>query len=258
MTDNITVLRTLNEKGWCKIDHAYDSNFINYAKEKIDLLSPKYEKLQKKGGVWPESQNAFHHICVFNPELVDMVFNDTVCSMLDEHFQGKYILNSFGVTKVVPGGSPYTQKMHRDARDIYSSKDMLNLIVLLDKSTKENGATKMLEASHKDDYRPSEEEFNEKCINISGEAGDLIVFNPYAWHASGTNTSNASRTIITPMVTRPFLKSGLDYVRALGPNYVESCPDKLKQLFGYKARVAANLEEYYVPKELRTYQSDQV
>jgi hypothetical protein len=258
MIDHNIFIETLNEKGWVKIGGVYDQDFVRTAKEKVDALASTYEQLQKKGGVWPDSKNAFHHVCVFHPELVEGVFNDDVWGLLETFFKGKFILNSFGVTRVEPDGHPYTQNMHRDARDIHSSKDMLNLIVLLDKSTKENGATRMLEGSHKDEYRPTDEEFKENYLDIEGEAGDLIIFNPYAWHASGENTSDHTRTIITPMVTRPFIKSGLDYSRALGHDYIQSCDEKMRQLFGYKARVAASLEEFYVPKEHRTFQSDQV
>lgn len=219
---------------------------------------PTYAELQKKGGVYEGSKNTMHHMCVYTPELVDMAFNDDLWKLLEEHFQGKFILNSFGATKLDPNGKTYTQKMHRDARDINSSKDMLNLIILLDKSTPENGATKLLEGSHEKNNKPNGDEFLNNAIDIPGDAGDLIIFNPYAWHATGENISENSRTIITPMVTRPFIKSGLDYVRALGPYYFKSSSEKMKQLFGYNARTAANLGEYYAPKEHRMYKSDQI
>ena len=258
MIDNPKVLETLQKKGWCRITKFYDSEFVRIAKEKIKALKPEYDRLQKKGGVLESAQNTMHHICVYEPDLVDKIFNNKLWDLLIDHFDGKFILNSFGVTILEPNGQTYTQKMHRDARDIHSSKDMLNLIILLDKSTPENGATKLLEGSHEKSFRPNEEDFIKNAIDIPGDEGDLIIFTPYVWHASGTNSTNNSRTIITPMVTRPFIKSGLDYVRALGPNYFKNCPDKLKQLFGYNARTAANLSQFYAPKEKRMYKSDQV
>tara|TARA_B110000259_G_C14032055_1_gene407175 strand:+ start:977 stop:1753 length:777 start_codon:yes stop_codon:yes gene_type:complete len=249
--------QNLAQKGWHKIPNAYTKDYIDSCKEKVKSIYSTYEEIQEKGGVLDKTRNSLHHICAFYPELVDYAFTLEVCSFLDNYFQGKFILNSFGSTKLNPNGTTYTQKMHRDARDINSSKDMLNLIILLDDSTSENGATKMLEGSHLKDHTPTREYFDKNAINISGSAGDLIIFNPYAWHATGVNTSSNSRTIITPMVSRPFIKSGLDYVRTLGKDYFESCPEKLKQLFGYNARIPASLEEFYVPKHKRMYQNDQ-
>lgn len=257
MLDIQKSLKELHSKGWCVLSNIYNKNVVHNLKCKIDELFPLYEKLQKSGGVYSEASGTMHHICVYAPEMVELVFNIQVMEFLSKHFEGKYILNAFGVTRLVPAGSTYTQKIHRDARDIHSSKDMLNLIVILDESKKINGATKMLEGSHLTNKEVSKDDFYSKAADIETNAGDLIIFNPYVWHATGDNHSNEVRNIITPMVTRPYIKPGLDYCRALGEQYFDTCTSDMKQLFGYHSRVATSLNEYYVPEEKRMYRRDQ-
>jgi len=250
-----------NELGWTSIPSLYNREYIDFAKQTINSLYPKYNEIQKKGGVFSESENCLHHIAVFCPELVEKTFNDKLINFLLDYFQGKFILNAFGSTGLLPKGKTYTQKPHRDARDIHSSKDMLNLVILLDDSTSQNGATKLIEGSHLTNKIDDYDNFNTKSISINGNAGDLIIFNPYLLHSTGVNVSDKSRTIITAMVTRPFIKSQMDYVRAIKKHfsnlYFESCSDLMKQLFGYYSRVPESFNEFYVTKDLRSYRSDQ-
>ena len=258
----IDIVESLNKNGWCKISNLYNQSYIKYAKKTIDSLSPVYSKIQYDAKLLSETQNCLHHICVMFPELVPKSFPPKLMLLLTEYFNGKFILNAFGSTGLMPNGKTYTQKFHRDARDINSSRDMLNLIILLDDSSVENGATKLLEDSHLNDSQYSDEYFDKNVINIDGSAGDLIMLNPYIWHSTGQNTTNNSRTIITPMVTRPYIKPQMDYIRAIekqcGVDYFKNCSDEVRQLFGMYSRIPSSLKEFYVPKEKRLFRSDQV
>jgi len=244
--------------GWTKIDHLMDDEYIEFAKKSIKKLEGVYKDIQHRAGIYEDAAGTSHHLPFLCPKLVEATFNDNVWYFLELYFSGKFILNSFGSTCLEPDGSTYTQKMHRDARDIHSAKDMLNLIVLLNDSCEENGATKMLEKSHSIDRRPTSLEFEKNAISISGEAGDIIAFNPYTWHSTGENKTSDSRTIITPMVTRPFIKPGADYVRGIGEHKVEIMSERMQQLLGYYSRIPSSLSEFYKPKNQRFYRADQV
>ena len=249
----------LNEFGWVKIENIYDPDLIKHCNSIIDSLLPKYIDLQKKKKIYHLSENTLHHICIHYPELVDLIFSDKIYNLLEKLFNGKIILNCFGASIISNSSSTYTQKIHRDARDINSSKDMLNLVILLTKSTRQNGATYLLENSHKSPVMtpPSDKEYFDNATQITGNAGDLIIFNPYLWHSSGINHSVKERRVFTPIVTRPFIKPGLDYVRALGDDFFISCNDKLKQLFGYNSRTPKDLNEFYAVDEDRFFKRDQ-
>jgi len=259
LIDADKVKKDLNEKGWAKLINFFDSKYIHYGNEKINELFDVYEKIQKDKGVEKLTKNTLHHIPILCPGFAEVTFNDVLYDLLESIFNGKIIINCFGVSRINPNEITYTQKIHRDARDIYSSQDMLNLIILFTDSSSENGGTWILEGSHKNPshIKPSLDDFNKKAKIITGSAGDLIVFNPFMWHCSGENKSNATRVVLTPIVTRPFIKPGLDYVRGLGSDYFLTCSEKMKQLFGYYSRVPSNLNEFYAKDDDRFYKRDQ-
>jgi ectoine hydroxylase-related dioxygenase (phytanoyl-CoA dioxygenase family) len=54
-----------------------------------------------------------------------------------------------------------------------------------------------------------------------------------------------------------FSKQQIDYVRALGDEFVQSFVPRTQQLLGWYTRVPASLDEYYQPPDKRLYRSGQ-
>jgi len=79
----------------------------------------------------------------------------------------------------------------------------------------------------------------------------MIVFDSTLLHAAGFNVSGEDRLGINHQFTRSFFKQQIDYVRALGDDFVTSLPERSQQLLGWYARVPTSLEEYYQPEESR-------
>ena len=252
------LVRNIQSLGWTKFSSLMSPDYVPFAKATLEKVKNTYKELQIKAGLYQEAQGTMHHLAILCPELVEATFNDTLWSFLEDYFCGKFILGSFGSTILEPNGTTSTQKMHRDARDSYSAQNMLVLIILLDDSFEKNGATKMIEKSHLSDIQPTDREFEEQATSISGQAGDVIALNPYAWHATGRNITERSRTIITPMVTRPFIKPGVDYIRGIGENNVAQFNDRMKQILGYYSRVPASLSDFYQPKNKRFFRANQI
>jgi len=175
------------------------------------------------------------------------------------HFlKGNYVVNAFGGVLNIKGDTPYVQNIHRDIRSYMGDvKLMVQMMVLLDDFTEENGATYVLSGSHKHDAKPDAESFYANADRIVAKKGSIVLFDSNLWHAAGTNTTDKPRRVLTLSFTRPFLKQQLDYPRSLGYEFGETLSDELRQVLGYKARVPANLYEYYQPIEKRMYQSDQ-
>ena len=65
-----------------------------------------------------------------------------------------------GLSKIEPGGSVYTQKIHRDVRSFPGSTDLwINTLIMLDDSTSNNGATWIYKKSHKIANKPTDKNF---------------------------------------------------------------------------------------------------
>jgi ectoine hydroxylase-related dioxygenase (phytanoyl-CoA dioxygenase family) len=85
----------------------------------------------------------------------------------------------------------------------------------------------------------------------------MFVFDSTVWHAAGRNMTDRDRLAINLMFTRSFIKQQIDYVRALGDEFVLSLPPRTQQLLGWYTWVVAGNEEYYRPAEERLYRKGQ-
>src|SRR5204863_434899 len=173
------------------------------------------------------------------PKLAARGFNGRyVVPLPDRYFQGPYILNTYGGVLNLPGGGSYVGRVHRDQRTFSGDLHlMVQLLVMLDGFTEENGATWLLAGSHRMRDKPSDDEFFAGAVRAVGPAGSIVVFDSNLWHAAGVNRSGQPRRALTLAFTRPFIKQQLDYPRALGDERRDSFSPVLRQLLGYNARV---------------------
>jgi ectoine hydroxylase-related dioxygenase (phytanoyl-CoA dioxygenase family) len=134
---------------------------------------------------------------------------------------------------------------------------MLNVLVLLDDFTVENGPTLLLPYSHLKEEEPTEEYFHDNCVKILGSRGDILLFNSNVWHCSSENKTTEDRMALPITFTKSSMKQLLDYPRALGYNRVGEFEPTIQQLLGYHSRVPANLDEWYQPFSERMYKKNQ-
>jgi len=85
----------------------------------------------------------------------------------------------------------------------------------------------------------------------------MLVFNSNTWHAAGRNESGRPRYAVNIQWTRAFFKQQVDYVRALGDEFVLRQPPRTQQILGWYTRLPTSLDEYYRAPEDRLYRSGQ-
>ncbi len=126
---------------------------------------------------------------------------------------------------------------------------MINMLVMLDDFTLDNGATWFLTGSNNKDERPDETYFYQQADRAVGKAGDIILFDSLLWHAAGKNTTDKVRRALTLTFSRPFMKQQLDYPRLIGYHRYDSreFSEDVCQVIGFNSRVPANLNEWYQP-----------
>jgi ectoine hydroxylase-related dioxygenase (phytanoyl-CoA dioxygenase family) len=147
----------------------------------------------------------------------------------------------------------YVGNWHRDIRTPQPYQNlMLNMLVMLDDFTLENGATHIKEGSHdaleREDYTEG---------RFVGLAGDVVLFNSACLHKAGVNSTENSRSCLTITLTKPFYKPQFDYC-GLG-TVKKYCKDRpfISQVYGFNSLVPTSLEQWYVPKDQRTYKANQ-
>ena len=190
--------------------------------------------------------------------LEKLLDNNEFNSELENYFNSKFIMNSFTSLNNKPNEPNFSSIIHRDIK-FYSGNVplLINVLVMLDDFTEENGPTLLLPYSHLLEEKPTDEYFYENCIQVLGNKGDVLIFNSNIWHCSSKNNTNYDRMALPITFSKSIVKQLLDYPRALGYDKINEFSDKLKQILGYDSRVASNLNEWYQPYENRFYKKNQ-
>ncbi len=248
----------VHSRGWVKFENVFSEELIDDILAEYQKFEPEFKDIQKRKGIEHLVENATHHSFVLCRKMFAFLENALVDDFLTQYFEGPYILNTMGVSRITNERKTYTQNIHRDIRSFTGSNKLwINTLIMLDDSTEENGATWLLEGSQNKAEKPDEDEFYANSVRATGKKGDVLFFDGNIWHAAGQNYTDKPRHIITPFYSKPYIKQQLDYPRALGIDFGKTLSPRLAQVLGYNAIVPVSLEEFYQPDEYRFYKSSQ-
>lgn len=258
MTDLALFDEVIGEYGWIIYENALDPQFVEDIRQS---LQPAYEfrrKIQVNNGIGESTDGTLHHLVekdLFSLKFLEQKFGD---EQIRHFLGGPYILNSLGAVINLKNSQTYVQNVHRDIRTFTGSyRLMVQMMVLLDDFTLENGATYFLSGSHKSDEKPDASRFYEQADRALAKKGSIVLFDSNLWHAAGKNNTDVPRRALTMAFTKPFMKQQMDYPRFLGYDFGAGLSEDLRQVIGYNSRVPADFEEYYQPVEKRMYQRGQ-
>jgi hypothetical protein len=246
------------DRGWCRLESRLPSDLLGSLTSALDQAYGAQRALQIRNGVGGGADGTVHHLPCAAPVFLDALELLARLAPLDEFFGGPFILNTYGAVLNRPDEPSYVARIHRDLRTFSGElRLMVQLMVMLDEFTEENGATYFLEGSHRTAAPPAESRFFAEAVRATGPAGSIVMFDSNLWHAAGVNRTPRPRRALTLAFTRPFVKQQLDYPRALGYDRAAALSPALRQLLGYNARVPSTLDEWYQPADRRLDQRDQ-
>ena len=244
------------DRGYLLLHDAVREDLLISLKKSLNYSYRRRITLLKKNKVEGNNLGTLHHLVCD-----DLIFIDVLHVIHDydylftDIFNSKYILNSYGAVLNRKTNS-YVHNIHRDIRFTSDRIFMVNLIVMLHDFTIENGATWLLPKSQM--IRGcSDSLFNNDSIQITGKAGDILVFDSRLLHKAGKNKTAQNRDCLTLTLSKPFFKQQLDYTKGVDRKILESSPEYIKQLLGYYSRVPKCLDEYYQPSHKRFYRKNQ-
>jgi hypothetical protein len=243
----------LRRQGWLVVPEAIDRAQSARLAQDLEAACAFCRQWQIDHGL-PDSRGGAHHVLTLGVSFLDFLRDLPLRQLIAHHFGGPFILNSFGGVDNDGGERSYLHRPHRDVRHFTTELPlMLNMLVMLDDFTVENGATLVLPGSHRREAMPDPDAFLAGAHPIVGTAGSVLLFDSNLVHAAGENRSGARRRALTLTFTSPFIKPQMDHVRQLGEARFSTFDDGLKQLLGYFSRIPANHDEWYRPRDQRFY-----
>jgi hypothetical protein len=245
-------------RGWAHFPEVLSAEFTRKLGLDVESAYERCRRLRIAKGIDAGTEGTAHHLLGNRDSLDEFLGLRPLHEPLRAFLGGPYILNSYGAVLNWPGNAAYVNRVHRDIRTYFRGPPlMVNMLVMLDDFTEQNGATLVLTGSHHISERPSDEFFLRYADRFLGRAGDIVLFDSNVWHSAGINRSSTSRRALTLTWSRPLVKPQLDYPRYLPSDYAAELDEHLRQILGFNSRVPANLDEWYQPPEHRFYRADQ-
>ncbi len=245
-------------RGWVILERVVPGALVQGMLADMERAYEVCRAIQVRNGIAKSTPGTVHHLVGQGDSFLEYLELNPAGPWIERYFGGKYILNSFGGNINSREFGSYANVIHRDIRTFSGeSRLLLNTLVMLDDFTVENGATILLPGGHRLAQKPEEGFFRTHAASAVAPAGSVLLFDSNLWHAAGVNSTDRPRRSVTPMYSRPFVKQGFDYPRALGYERAGALTANLRQVLGYNSRVPASLDEWYQIPERRMYQSDQ-
>jgi ectoine hydroxylase-related dioxygenase (phytanoyl-CoA dioxygenase family) len=253
-----TFSQEIQERGYVVFEDVVDQNLLSKLQNDLQAAEQICHDIQVKNGIDAGMGGTVHHLLATGESFLEYLRCGYFYEEIQGFFGGNFIVNSYGGVLNRKDIQSYVQNVHRDVRSY--TKDyrmMLNLLVMLDDFTLENGATYLLAGSHLQPEKPSDEFFLAHADRAVGKAGSLLFFDSRVWHATGKNTTDTVRRALTLTLTPPYFKQQMDYSRTIGYEVCETLPEHLQQMLGYFSRTPSTLDEWYQPPHKRMYRPGQ-
>jgi ectoine hydroxylase-related dioxygenase (phytanoyl-CoA dioxygenase family) len=221
------------------------------AKDEVDQLLAKIEALWAEEGEQAGSENYIEPHArrlanlvdkgeLFHPILIHPQVLQAACLVLGEQVR----LSMYNARDALPRSDP-KMPFHCDTdhggKPDESGYKAFTAIWMLDRFTRQNGATRLVPGSHRsgllpkegmpDIYAPHPEE-----VCIEGQPGDVLAFNGHCWHTGGPNNTDATRRALLVHYARPDQPRRLDYNEALSPEIKAGLGPLARQILGLDDR----------------------
>jgi ectoine hydroxylase-related dioxygenase (phytanoyl-CoA dioxygenase family) len=228
-----------------------------YSPQWLGALSEAFERVQQQhyddhGGREAlkriDEHNTIRLPLCYDPMFLELATNVKILEICRKLIAGYAILNQQNGVINPPRAERYNQAAwHRDLpyQHFVSSRPLaINALFCLDPFTIENGATKVLPASHYQEAFPSDRFVEAEAVAVSAPAGSFIILDCMTFHSGGINRSDRPRRAINHVYSIPLFRQQIDLPSVLGDTFVAD--NELRKLLGYDVRTPRSITEYLI------------
>jgi ectoine hydroxylase-related dioxygenase (phytanoyl-CoA dioxygenase family) len=255
-TDVAYACESIRRLGYAVIDGGYD-------KDALASLSAAFERAGQRhhaahGGAEKlrslDEHNTIRLPLAYEPAFLELAANTIILDVCARLIAGYVVLNQQNGVINPPHAQRYNQGVwHRDLpyQHFVSSRPLaINALFCLDAFTVENGATRVLPASHQQEDFPSDRFIEAEAATIEAPAGSFIVLDCMAYHCGGVNRTDRARRAVNQVYSIPLIKQQIDLPAALGEQF--TADPQLRKLLGYDVRTPRSVGDYLASRAGKT------
>ena len=254
-TDVELACESIRHLGYGIVDGGYTPAWLASLSEAFERARARYHS--EHGGQEPlraiDEHNTIRLPLAFEPKFLELAANGKILDICSRLIPGYVVLNQQNGIINPPRSERYNQgAWHRDLpyQHFVSSRPLaINALFCLDAFTIENGATKVLPASHRQEAFPSDNFVGAHAATVTAPAGCFIVLDCMMFHSGGVNTTAAARRAVNHVYSIPLIRQQIDLPRALGEDFATN--GKLRQLLGYDVRTPGSVAEYLAARNAK-------
>ncbi len=232
-----------------------------YSADKQQAIAEAFERARKRqleiyGGVERlkeiDEHNTIRAPLAYEDIFIELASNENILTVAEQlfggsHKTGTYVLNQQNGI-INPGGAgTYNQAAyHRDLpyQHFTTSRPVaINALYCIDPFTKENGATLVLPATHKESKFPSEAVVKNLAQPVEAPAGTFLVLDCMTYHSGGNNVTDKDRRAVNNVYTLPLIRQQIELASVMGGDR-DISPD-LQRLLGFDYQKIDSIEGYY-------------
>ncbi len=243
------IIKEIENRGYSIIKNFLNKKEVNNYKKLIFKHENKNRRLYKGTPARDTTDKIIYNLQNKDYKFIKLISNKIIINIakyfLNDPFYGflpnskpNYILNFFNARS---SGSKLD--LHIDCHIPFKGKNifMMQFVFLLEKSTKKNGCTVVVNNSHKSGKFSNRSE--KKLTFLEGEPGDLIIWDSRLWHGTTANKEKKSRWAIVTTFSSWFIKQKMDMPKSIPKKIYKKCNNIEKQLLGFSSIPPKNENE---------------
>ena len=240
-------LEELDILGYTVIENVLSPEEITIAHSKIQEVYSKQK--QETENYFDITQTVENNIArmpfAYDDYFYTLLNNNKIIPYVKEVLGDYFILQTQNGVMVEPNLTHSQNKWHRDLSYMNYVSDpplAVNAFFCITDFNLQTGATQLLPHTHKINYEPSPEFFNNHGISVEAKAGSVFLFNTMMFHRTGLNVSDQTRVGINHLYCKYILKQQIDIPSLL--NHKAPTDPFLNMLLGFDSKVPTSVLEF--------------
>lgn len=244
MKQTLDAVTGQNSPGYLKLKGLFSEKDITLAKERVMHYTKTDHYLNM---IKSDNEGAVHNnykgltwALLNKGEIFEKIVQHPLLYNISSNILGHNAqISSFSANSVLPGMEgqkphldyPYYESVIPNLKSIKGQTLTLTFLIMLTDFTLENGATAVRSGSHVNPSHPKDaDEFFAHADQLTGSAGDVVVFSGALQHCAMPNKSNMVRSAIIMQMATAYIKTFEDITNLTEDNVKSRATPALRRL----------------------------